>query len=327
MLNATAIKSTVSKTSVSKTSVSKPSVSKTKELKITESDTEAGTESVAPDLNPASTWDASLALTFSQTPRGTRLVQSRHCGPLYVQKPLYPEGPDTAHIYLLHPPGGLVSGDSLSLDLQLHEGSHVLFTAPGAARLYRARADGAVQAQSVRLQLGDHASAEWLPQETIVFPGAQGALSTRVALKEYSRFMGWEISCLGLPKNNAPFVRGELKQCFEIFRQNKLVFREVLHLQGTDHLMLNGAAGLQGKSVTGLFVIGPVADNQWIEPLRRIPGPQTALSAITQTGEFIVIRYLGDCSEEARHFFIRCWKFLRPLLFHKTASLPRIWNT
>ena len=47
------------------------------------------------------------------------------------------EGSGCCHLYVLHPPGGVVAGDSLDVRLQLTEAAHVLITTPGAGRFYR----------------------------------------------------------------------------------------------------------------------------------------------------------------------------------------------
>ena len=49
------------------------------------------------------------------------LARQERQGPLFVQKPFYPEGPRTCHTYIIHPPGGVVGGDALGLDVTLLE--------------------------------------------------------------------------------------------------------------------------------------------------------------------------------------------------------------
>ncbi len=60
----------------------------------------------------SSGWQAELALTFSRCEQRTVLTARHHRGPLRVQRPFYPEGAEVCHLYLLHPPGGVVGGGS-----------------------------------------------------------------------------------------------------------------------------------------------------------------------------------------------------------------------
>jgi len=111
-------------------------------------------------------WHARLELTLERNAMGTRLSRCRHNGPLYVQKPFYPEGREHAHLYLLHPPGGIVSGDFLDIDVTIKENAAALITTPGAARIYRARDEQPLQRQRISLRAANHATLEWFPLET-----------------------------------------------------------------------------------------------------------------------------------------------------------------
>ena len=62
-------------------------------------------------------WKAQLELEFAKQGDKTLLVKRRQFGPLTVQRPFYPEG-DVCHVYLLHPPGGIVGGDHLHFSIQ-----------------------------------------------------------------------------------------------------------------------------------------------------------------------------------------------------------------
>ena len=58
---------------------------------------------------PARTgWLARLDLEYAVAHARTGLTRRSHSGPLVVQKPLYPEGPEVCHTLILHPPGGIV---------------------------------------------------------------------------------------------------------------------------------------------------------------------------------------------------------------------------
>ncbi|MDG1938765.1 MAG: urease accessory protein UreD, partial [Pseudomonadales bacterium] len=81
-------------------------------------------------LPDADTWNADIAIQLSHSKNGTRLSQCHHRGPLYIQKPFYPEGPDHAHVYLLHPPAGIVSGDTLTMTVDVEPKAAALVTTP-----------------------------------------------------------------------------------------------------------------------------------------------------------------------------------------------------
>lgn len=277
-----------------------------------------------------SQWLADIHLRLGHTPRGTRLLSSTHSGPLYIQKPFYPEGPDVAHVYLLHPPGGLVSGDCLNIQIDAGEDCAVLLTTPGAGRIYRSRSDRALQKQTVNLFVGQGGSLEWLPLETIVYPDSGAALTTRVELSEGSCFMGWDITCFGLPASNAEFDSGELRQRLEIYSDQILVFRENLSVTDFVKNILQSKAGFQGFSVNGIFVAGPVSTEgrqELLEQLQEIPPPEQALGGVSLVGDFIVIRYLGSCAHYAREWFSQHWSLLRQHLLGRRVVKPRIWLT
>src|SRR3954449_8152395 len=95
-------------------------------------------------------WHARLHLDYRQESART-VARFRHDGPLRILQSLYPEGDGICHNVLVHPPGGLVGGDTLEVSVTAAADSHGLLTTPGASRFYRSEAGAAVQ--DVRLQL------------------------------------------------------------------------------------------------------------------------------------------------------------------------------
>ena len=117
-----------------------------------------------------SNWHAELELWFARNAGKTRLMRRRHLGPLVVQKPFHPEKDGTCHVYLLHPPGGVAGGDRLDMRFHLAPAARALLTTPGATKFYRS--EHGLSAQFVTLDVGEGAVCEYLPQETILFDGA-----------------------------------------------------------------------------------------------------------------------------------------------------------
>ncbi len=279
---------------------------------------------------PPSRWHARLSLGIRRTPRGSRVASAERFGPLHLQKPFYPEGPDLAHLYLLHPPGGMVSGDLLEIEARLEPNTAALITTPGAGRVYRARPDRTLQHQRVRLEVGKGCSLEWLPLETILYPDARTRLEVDVELATNARFIGWEVTSLGLPAQGAGFGRGELQQRLQIRREGRILLREQLMIDGQSSALLMGKAGLQGQPVNGLLVAGPFMPEQvepLLEPLRACCEQDELLAGVSLSGEFLLIRILGRCSERTRLCLEQCWGLIRPELIGREACAPRIWAT
>jgi len=275
------------------------------------------TSTDAPTVFPA--WQASLALGFVRDGATTRLVRRTHRGPLRVQKALYPEGPGACHVIVVHPPGGVVGGDRLEIDVDAGPACNVLATSPGAAKWYRA--NGRVSQQAVRLRIGAGAAIEWLPQETIFYDAASVDLDHEVDLAAGSTYIGSEVLCFGRVAAGEAFTHGRIRQRTRIRQEGRLLWWE----QGI--LTPDGIAsplGMRGHAVCAtLLAVGrpvPAA----LQAQVRALDPQLASS---QVKSVFVARYLGHDGEAARAVMAQVWALLRPHLLERPACPPRIWLT
>lgn len=284
--------------------------------------------SVVPAAPPRHTdagWIARLELGFRARDARTVLASRRHVGPLQVQRPFYPDGERACHVYILHPPGGVVGGDCLAISATVESGAHALLTTPAAGKLYRSA--GASAQLSQELNIADGAWLEWLPQETIAFDGARAASTTRVTLTGTAGFIGWEILCLGRPAASETYTHGDFVQRFEIWRDGAPLWWERNALAGGAPV-LHAPWGLAGRSVVASMVAVGRAPS-------ALPALRELLNAEQDDGEFsvsqlrdvLVCRYLGNSAEQARAGFIAAWRLLRPALWGLEASPPRIWAT
>ncbi|WP_394168542.1 urease accessory protein UreD [Saccharospirillum alexandrii] len=283
-----------------------------------------------PPTIQASEWAAWLNLGFTHGPRGTQLSRCNHQGPLYVQKPFYPEGSDCAHAYLLHPPGGLVSGDHLQIAVNVDQNAHALLTTPGAGRAYRARPDRTLQHQHISLNAHENATLEWLPQETLLYPDARARLDTDIHLNDGARFIGWDITCLGLPASKQPFQSGELSQRLQVIENGRVALREHLHLTNANRKALNGRLGFRDHSVNAIMIAGPF--HEPLEPdamkqLKHHCSEFSELAGVSQVDRYLVIRALANRAEPVKKLLTQCWAPVRQQLFSRSVCEPRIWAT
>lgn len=269
-------------------------------------------------------WKAQLNLSFAHRDSGSFLAQRSQFGPLGLQKILYPEGPNTAHGIILHPPGGIAGGDQLAIHIDVGAGASALLTTPGATKWYRSA--GAQARQNVELNVADQASLEWLPQENIVFDQALAASHTHVKLGAQARFIGWEITAFGRPAANQAFAQGCFGQRWKIEQAGRLLWLEQGQLHGNDP-RFKARAGLQAYTVMGTLVaVGVTINPEQLEALRQITAE--GLSGITQTPRgVLLVRCLSPNTESARHYLNQVWATLRPTVIGLAAHHPRIWNT
>jgi urease accessory protein len=273
-------------------------------------------------------WQASLELGFAAAGGGTWLDRRAHRGPLVVQRPFLPEGPAVCHVYLLHPPGGLVGGDELELEVHIGAGAQALITTPAATKVYRT--NGAAARQTQRLRIADGGSLEWLPQETILYDGARAVFDTRVELAGGARFIGFDAICFGLPARRAPFARGDHRQALEIVRDGRPLLIERAHYDASGGV--GGARwGLGGASVLASAVAVPAPPAAVVDIVRARAAamPDGDVAAVTVIGDddAMVARYLGRDAERARAFLHDAWQVIRPALLGRPAVSPRVWAT
>lgn len=271
-------------------------------------------------------WQARLDLGFERRGADTILARRSHHGPLRVQKPLYPEGPEVCHAIVLHPPAGIAGGDQLRINVDVGSEAQALLTTPGAGKWYRSA--GPWAAQDVRVKVSAGGTAEWLPQESILFERAQARMRTTVDLAEGARFLGVETFCFGRRASGERFDRGTLRLATDIRLDGKLLWRERGVLDGGSPLMAS-PVGLAGFTVSStVLAAGADVDAETLVACRAAATSEAgAQFGVTAMPQLFVGRYLGHSAEAAREWFIALWEVLRPAFIGRPAIMPRIWHT
>ncbi len=274
-------------------------------------------------------WQAGLALDFCRSGKKTVLRQTEHYGPLQTQRPFYPEGEEICHVYILHPPGGVVGGDQLEMKMTVHPFANALVTTPAAGKFYRS--SGPRSALNQKMTVADNAVLEWLPQENIIYNQARAGQTTTVELGENACFLGWEISCLGLQASNEPFKEGSFVQTFDIRQHGVPLLIERASFE-TNSAIFQAAWGLRNHSVTATLICNRIQKEDREQLLKAIRLAAASLEedglfSVTTVSDMIVCRYLGHHAYKARKYFVAAWKILRKTVLGRSVCLPRIWNT
>ena len=274
-------------------------------------------------------WPAQLDLDYSLE-NGRSVARHVHSGPLRILQSLYPEGDGICHNVLVHPPGGLVGGDTLDIGIVVRSGAHGLLTTPGATRFYRS--DGEMAAQRTAIQLDAGARMEWLPLEALCYSGCIAENQLRMTLAPGAELLGWDVTALGLPAAGRPFAGGSFCQHIEV----PGVWLERAQLKAADLLLLDGPLGMAGHRcmATLFFVAGSKLERhrrqEALDRAREVIAahPLTSSAGATSPdGRVVVVRVLAPVVEPALDLLKQVWKIWRRHFWNQAAAMPRIWAT
>ena len=270
-------------------------------------------------------WKSRLELNFVEKNHKTIIHHRKHFGPLQIQKPFYPETGGRCHVYILYPPGGLVGGDQLEVQIHIASRARALITTPAAGKFYRSSGPLAIQRQEIKI--APQGCLEWFPAENIFFSGAKAKLKTKIDLTEESYFLGWDICCLGRPTSDEQFKKGILDQRLEVYLKNQPIRLERLLINGNDQ-MLKAKWGLNNRPVLGNFICFTYKKDliDLVRQATKLSNSDNVFSTTFVDG-IILCRYLGNSVEQAKRLFVKTWQILRFELLGQDTVIPRIWNT
>lgn len=272
-------------------------------------------------------WPARLSLRATRDGAATR-VHARHDGPLRLLKTLYPEGQGVAHAVLVHPPGGLVGGDRLDIDIDVQPGAHLLVTTPAATRFYRSKAGEA--AQVVQARVAEGARLEWVPQETLAYPACDAHNAVKLQLAPGASLFATEVLGLGLPAAGEAFDTGRLLQHLEVTG----LWLDRGRLDAADKALLDGPCGLAGHRVLGTLVYAQTealgtASGLLDEARTLLDGvPRAGATQLSSpAGAVLLVRVLGDEVEAVTAALRQVRALWRARLWQLASPDPRVWAT
>jgi urease accessory protein len=273
-------------------------------------------------------WRADLKLDYTLESQRT-VVRYLHQGPLRILQSLYPEGDQICHNVLVHPPGGLVGGDTLDIQVTVAEGAHGLVSTPGATRFYKSGGHPALQ--QVVAHLADNAKLEWLPLEAIAYNDCEATNRAIFNLAPSAELITWDVTALGLPSSDMAFTQGHFQQHLEI----PGVWLERGNIRGEDTRWLNSPLGLAGSKCLAslVFASGSAIDSdrttQALVAAREVieSHPLRLQAGITCAHpQVIVLRVMSPLVEPTMDLLKKVWAVWRHTLWALPSTPPRIWS-
>jgi len=215
--------------------------------------------------------------------------------------------------------GGVAGGDRIDQHVTWGEETAATVTTQAAEKIYRALSG--VSEISNRLVVERGASAEWLPQETIVFDAASLRRDARIMLADDVTFLGLEAVVLGRTAMGETVRAGSLLDRMRIWRNGRLVYADALALDGDIQALMQRAALGDGARAMAVIVHASSQAARQLDPVRDALGGAAGLAAASTWNGLLAVRLLAPDGESLRHDITLALAALRDGL-----PLPRVWR-
>jgi len=248
----------------------------------------------------------------------TALADLRQQGCL---KARFPRPSGWAEAVMLNSSGGVAAGDQLRTRLEVGANARATFTAQAAERFYRARPQDPPATVHTTLSVAEGASAEWFPQETILFDHAALTRTLSIDLAASSWFLGVETLVFGRALMGETVHHLRLRDTITIRRAGQLELHDAIRLEGPAANILAHSASTGGAVATATIIHAAPTAATMLAPLRAAWENTPAEAAASTWNGLLVGRIVAKDSATVRATVVRGLEALRGM-----RPLPNVWS-
>ena len=170
-------------------------------------------------------------LVFALRDGQTRLADLYQRDPCRVLFPDAEPG-EPPQAVLVTTSGGVAGGDRLRMEVTAGQGAQAVVATQAAEKIYRAAPGSDPCRIDVVVAVEAGAVLDWLPQETIVFQGAQLVRRTVAEVAAGGSLLGCEMVVLGRGASGERFASGLLLDSWSVRRAGRLAWTDTLRVEG-----------------------------------------------------------------------------------------------
>lgn len=260
-----------------------------------------------------------------QRAKGHLLVDLKRRGPDTVlsdlrqdgcMKARFPRPVDWTEIVTLNSSGGIAGGDIVSSSFRVRENASATFASQAAERLYRALPADPPSHIRTTIKIEPGASAEWLPQETILFDQCAVDRVLDVEVANSAWFLGLETLVFGRTAMGESVTTARIADTIRIRHNGKLILHDAIRINGeVASTLAHQATAAGATSITTLILVSDTAAAQ-TDALREALAPHNA--GVSAWNNMLVTRI---AAANPRPAIIEALKILR-----NGRALPRVWH-
>jgi urease accessory protein len=251
-----------------------------------------------------------FALRDGQT-RLADLYQRDPCRVLFPD----PEPDEPPQAVLVTTSGGVTDGDSLTMAVEVGPGAGAVAATQAAEKIYRAARPAEHCAMDISVTVGEGATLDWLPQETIVFRGARLKRRTVADVAAGGAFLACEMVVLGRAASGERFTRGLLLDSWSVRRAGKLVWTDTLRVEGETP---DGAGFGPANALATIIGVWDAPQARFEQARELLESADAVRAGVTLVNGVMVARLLGEATavRAATRRFLGDFRGRR---------LPRVW--
>jgi len=260
-----------------------------------------------------------LRVAMRRRGAATALDNLRQAGCL---KARFPHGDDDAwlDVATLNISGGIAGGDRLDCAFHLATGAQATIAAQAAERFYRALPDTPPARVRTAISVADGASAEWLPQEAILFDRCKLDRVLDVRLHANARFLGLEMLVFGRAAMGEAVQQAEISDAIRVRRDGRPILWDAIRLRGNAGAVLARPAVARGaRAVATLVMVAPDVAAK-LDPVRAVLADTPAEAGASCWDGMLVVRALAENGAALRATMMAALHVLRD-----ARALPRVW--
>ena len=255
-----------------------------------------------------------LKLSFINSDTETSIYDLHQSGALKV---LIPKAKSKhAEAVLINTGGGIVAGDSLSIEVTSYENTNTWITTQASEKVYKS--NGELSLLETKINLGDDSILFWCPKETILFNNSKFKRNLDFNIKSSSKMLVIENIVFGR------LASGELNaDCYffdqwRIKRDEKLIFAENFLFEDKKSMYRNTNLG-EYRSLMNIMYISHDAKN-YLNKMRNIISTGDLFGEASHWNDFISLRALAKNPIE----FNKVIEQILILFVGKKSKIPRI---
>jgi urease accessory protein len=254
-------------------------------------------------------------VVFSVRDGATRLTDLYQRDPCRVLFP-DPESGEPPQAVLVTTSGGVTGGDVLKMAIEVGPGGEALVATQAAEKIYRASKSSEPCTISISVTVGEGATLDWLPQETIVFEGARLKRRTVAEVAAGGALLACEMVVLGRAASGERFTAGLLLDAWSVRRAGKLAWTDTLRIEGETP---TGAGFGEANALATVIGVWDAPQPRFEQARALLEGADAVRAGVTLVNGVVVARLLG----EATAVRAATTRFLGDF---RGKRLPRVWH-